>query len=216
MRIGIIGSGHVGMTIADGALRAGHEVRIGARDPSKPELGVWAQGAGEQGDVVGIEEAGAFGELLVNATTGTGSVDALRTAGADNLAGKTLIDIGNAVQRTDKGMVLTHPSDDSLAEEIQREFPDLRVVKALNTMHREVMTTPDSVAGDHAVFICGNDEAAKDQVRGLLGEWGWKGENIVDLGDLHAARGMEMFVIFWVDLYAAVDRELFNLAVVRA
>jgi 8-hydroxy-5-deazaflavin:NADPH oxidoreductase len=216
MRIGIIGSGHVGRTIADGALRGGHEVRIGAREPGKTELTDWADAAGDAGEVVGIEEAAAFGALLVNATTGTGSVDALRAAGSGNLGGKTLIDIGNAVEQTDNGMVLAHPSDDSLAEEIQREFPDLRVVKALNTMHREVMTTPEALPGDHTVFICGDDSVAKDEVRGLLAEWGWKEENILDLGGLRAARGLEMFVILWVDLFAALDRQLFNVAVVRA
>jgi hypothetical protein len=196
VRIGIIGAGNVGKTIAEGAERAGHEVKLGGR--------------GEQA------EAAEFGELIVNATDGDESLDALKAAGAENLAGKTLIDIANAGSSGSGGFVLTHPSDDSLAEEIQREFPDLRVVKSLNTMHREVMTDPEKLSGDHAVFVCGNDDAAKAEVRGLLEEWGWKPDDILDLGDLTAARGLEAFVVLWLKLYAAVDRELFNIAVIRA
>jgi predicted dinucleotide-binding enzyme len=215
MRIGIIGSGNVGRTIAGGALRSGHEVRLGARNPDKPELRDWLDDAGEGASLTEIAEAAEFGELLVNATDGNASIEALRVAGAENLAGKTLIDIANAGAGGPGGFVLSHPSEDSLAEEIQREFPDLRVVKSLNTMHREVMTEPDKLAGDHTVFVCGNDESAKTQVLGLLEEWGWTPDNILDLGDLTAARGLEAFVVLWLKLYAAVDRELFNVAVVR-
>jgi predicted dinucleotide-binding enzyme len=216
VRIGILGSGNVGRTIADGALAAGHEVRLGARSPDKPELREWVEGAGDKASLAGIEEAAEFGELLVNATEGDGSLDALRTAGADNLAGKTLLDIANAGSFDDRhNFVLTYANDDSLAEEIQRAFPDLRVVKALSTMHRVLMTEPDALPSPTTALICGDDEAAKSQVLGLLQGFGWKEENVIDLGDLTAARAMEMFVSLWVRLNSALDRELFGVAVVR-
>jgi predicted dinucleotide-binding enzyme len=216
MRIGIIGSGHVGRTIADGALRAGHQVRLGARVPEKPELRHWLEETGGAGSLSEIEDAAEFGRLLVNATTGDGSLEALRSAGAENLSGKTLLDIANAGTSGEHGFELTYVNDDSLAEEIQREFPDLRVVKALNTMHREVMATPDAVPGEHSVFICGNDDGAKAQVRQLLADFRWKDQNVIDLGDLSAARALEMFVPLWVRIYSALDGQLFNIGVVRA
>jgi 8-hydroxy-5-deazaflavin:NADPH oxidoreductase len=216
MRIGIIGSGNVGRTIADGALRAGHDVRLGARMPEKPELRDWLEQASEAASLSEIEGAAEFGELLVNATTGDGSLEALREAGEENLDGKALLDIANAGTSNEHGFELTYVNDDSLAERIQSEFPDLRVVKALNTMHREVMAAPEKVPGDHTVFICGNDDEAKSQVRELLGDFRWKDENVIDLGDLTAARALEMFVPLWVRLYSALDGQLFNIAVVRA
>jgi 8-hydroxy-5-deazaflavin:NADPH oxidoreductase len=216
MRIGIIGSGNVGRTIADGALRAGHQVRLGARMPERPELRDWLEEASEAASLSEIDGAAEFGELLVNATTGNGSLEALAGAGEENLAGKTLLDIANAGTSTEHGFELSYVNNDSLAERIQAGFPDLRVVKALNTMHREVMATPEKIPGDHAVFICGNDGEAKAQVRELLGDFRWREENVIDLGDLTAARALEMFVPLWARLYAALDRQLFNIAIVRS
>lgn len=217
MRIGIIGSGNVGRTIADGALRAGHQVKLGARSPDNPELREWLGGAGEGAGLGEIAEAAEFGELLVNATQGDRSLGALRSAGPESLAGKTLLDIANAGSFDEHhNFVLTYANDDSLAEEIQTTFPDLRVVKALSTMHRELMTNPGALPADTTALICGNDEEAKAEVLGLLQDFGWKPENVIDLGDLSAARAMEMFVSLWVRLNAALDRQLFGLAVVRS
>ena len=186
MRIGIIGSGHVGRTIADGALRAGHQVRLGARVPERDELRDWLESAGAEAGLCEIEGAAEFGELLVNATTGNGSLEALESAGAEDLAGKTLLDIANAGESNEHGFELTY------------------------------VATPDRVAADHNVFICGNDDEAKAQVRELLADFRWKDENVIDLGDLTASRALEMFVPLWVRLYSALDGELFNIAVVRA
>jgi predicted dinucleotide-binding enzyme len=197
VRIGIIGAGNVGRTIAEGAERAGHEVKLGGR--------------GEQA------QAAEFGELLVNATDGDESLDALRAAGAENLAGKTLLDIANAGSFDEQhNFVLTYANDDSLAEQIQRAFPALRVVKALNTMHRLLMTDPGALPADTTALICGNDDAAKAEVVGLLEDFGWRPENVIDLGDLTAARATEMFVALWVRLNSALNRQLFGVSVVRS
>jgi 8-hydroxy-5-deazaflavin:NADPH oxidoreductase len=215
MRIGIIGSGNVGRTIGDGVLRSGHEVRLGARQPEKPELREWLEGAGEGASLGEIADAAEFGELLVNATDGDGSLDALSAAGAENLSGKTMLDIANAGRSIDGGFELTYVNDDSLAEEIQRQFPDLRVVKGLNTMTRHLMAEPGNLPADHTALICGNDDAAKGEVRSLLEGFGWKPDNILDLGDLSAARALEMLVPLWARLYSALGSELFQIEVVR-
>jgi hypothetical protein len=216
MQIGIIGSGGVGRTIADGALRAGHEVKLGARSPGKPELEEWLAGAGDGASLGGIHEAAEFGELLVNATDGSGSLDALQAAGAENLAGKTLLDIANAGSFDENhSWVLTYANDNSLAQEIQRAFPDLRVVKALNTMHRILMVDPAALPADTTALMCGDHDEAKAEVLGLLEDFGWKRENVIDLGALSAAPAMEMFVSLWVRLNGALDRQLFGVAVVR-
>jgi predicted dinucleotide-binding enzyme len=104
----------------------------------------------------------------------------------------------------------------TLGEQIQRAFPDTRVVKALNTMNFEVMVQPSLVPGDHNVFLCGNDGVAKREVTERLCEWfGWKKENIIDLGDISAARGMEMFLPLWLRLWSALGTGHFNIRVVR-
>jgi predicted dinucleotide-binding enzyme len=115
MRIGIIGSGNVGRTIADGALSSGHEVRLGGRHPEKQELRDWLDGASDGASLGDIESAADFGELLVNATDGDGSLEALGAAGEENLAGKTLLDLANAGRSTEHGFELTYVNDDSLA-----------------------------------------------------------------------------------------------------
>ena len=116
-------------------------------------------------------------------------------AGAEQLAGKVLVDVANPLDMS-KGMppTLTVCNDDSLGESIQRAFPEVRVVKALNTVTAAVMVAPQLVSGDHTIFICGNDDGAKAQARGLLEEFGWSAGSILDLGDIAAARGMEMYL----------------------
>jgi predicted dinucleotide-binding enzyme len=141
---------------------------------------------------------------------------ALRQAGAAHLRGKMLIDVANPLDMS-TGMPpsLTVCNTDSLGEQVQREFPDTRVVKALNTMNCDVMVQPSLVPGDHNVFLCGNDAAAKSEVTERLYEWfGWKKEDIIDLGDITAARGTEMFLPLWLRLWSAVGTPHFNIQVV--
>ena len=159
-------------------------------------------------------EAAAHGEALVNATAGGASIDALDQAGAANLAGKLLLDVANALDFS-HGMPpsLLVANTDSLGEQIQRAFPDAKVVKALNTMTAAVMVNPDAVAnGDHHVFICGDDPGAKAQATELLARFGWR--NVVDLGDITAARGTEMVLPIWLRLMGALRTPMFNFKVV--
>jgi predicted dinucleotide-binding enzyme len=202
MRIGVLGTGIVGRTIARALAERGHEVRVGSRS------------AGDH--AVEFADAAAFGEVVFNCTNGAATLDALAAAGEENLAGKLLIDVTNALDFSGGGPALFTPSTDSLGERIQREFPSARVVKALNTMNCSVMVDPASVPGDHVAFVCGDDAEAKEQARGLLGEFGWPAERVIDLGDITGARGTEMYVILWVRLMGATGGPQFNIAVASA
>jgi 8-hydroxy-5-deazaflavin:NADPH oxidoreductase len=201
MRIGVLGTGMVGRAISGKLAELGHDVRVGSRT------------AGD-GKVV-FADAAAHGELVFNCTAGSASLEALTAAGADNLDGKTLIDVSNALDFSGGGPALFVDTTESLGERIQAAFPAARVVKAFNTMNCTVMVDPASVPGEHVVFVCGNDDAAKAEARALLGEIGWPDERIVDLGDITGARGTEHYVMLWVRLMGVVGGAQFNIAVNR-
>lgn len=104
---------------------------------------------------------------------------------------------------------------ESLGERIQAAVPEARVVKSLNTMTASVMVEPSRVQGDHDVFVCGNDDAAKGEMSELLRSFGWEPERIVDVGDITGARGAEMYVVLWIQLYGALGTGQFNIHVAR-
>jgi predicted dinucleotide-binding enzyme len=162
-------------------------------------------------------DTASFGEMLMNCTSGGASLDVLKLCGAQNLNGKILIDISNPLDFS-KGFPpsLSVCNTDSLGEQIQRAFPELKVVKALNTLNASVMINPSLVPGDHNLFICGNDEAAKVTVVNLLKEFGWKEKNILDMGDITNARATEMLLPIWVRLYGKMQTPLFNFNIVKA
>jgi 8-hydroxy-5-deazaflavin:NADPH oxidoreductase len=201
MRIGVLGTGMVGRAISGKLAELGHDVRVGSRT------------AGD-GKVV-FADAAAHGEVVFNCTNGAASLEALAAAGADNLDGKLLIDVSNALDFSGGGPALFTDTTDSIGERIQAAFPAARVVKAFNTMNCSVMVDPASVPGDHVVFVCGNDDAAKAEARALIGEIGWPDEQIIDLGDITGARGTEHYLMLWVRLMGAVGGPQFNIAVNR-
>ncbi|MGV9215979.1 NADPH-dependent F420 reductase [Micromonospora sp. RB23] len=217
MRIAVLGTGSVGQAIAARTAELGHQVTIGTRDVAATRAGAYAAWAAEHPGV-GLETmaaAAAEAELVVNATSGTGSLPALTAAGAANLAGKVLLDIANPL---DFGAgfppTLTVDDSESLAERIQREFPEAKVVKSLNTLTAELMVRPRQLAdGDHSVFVSGDDAEAKRIVTGLLVSFGHT--DVIDLGDLSTARGTEMLMPLWLRLYGRLDTALFNVKVVR-
>jgi hypothetical protein len=202
VRIGVLGTGVVGTTIAGKLRELGHDVLIGSRT------------AGE--NAVPFADAAAHGELVFNCTNGNASLDALSAAGAENLAGKVLVDVANALDFSQGRPPLVGVStSDSLGEQIQRAFPEARVVKALNTVNANVMVDPGVVPGEHDLFISGNDEQAKAQVAELLQSFGWPAERILDLGDITAARAQELYVTLWVRLIGVAGGASFNIRVVR-
>jgi predicted dinucleotide-binding enzyme len=214
MKIGVLGSGVVGQTIAGKLARLGHQVTVGTRDPQK--LQEWKQQTGENVEVSSFTDAAASAEILFNATSGFGALPALELAGADNLRDKIVIDISNPLDFSNGfPPTLSVVNDDSLGEQIQRTFPDAKVVKGLNTVTAALMVNPGQLAdGDHHLFICGNDSEAKAETIRLLKEWfGWK--NIIDMGDITMARGTEMMLPLWLRLYGKFGNPMFNFKLVQ-
>jgi predicted dinucleotide-binding enzyme len=217
MRIGVLGTGSVGQTLAGKLVELGHEVRMGSREAGNERAVDWAGAAGDRASEGDFADAAGFAELVVNATAGSASIEALRSAGPTALAGKVLLDVANPLDFS-KGMppTLTVSNDDSLGEQIQREFPDALVVKSLNTVNAAVMVDPGSLPEPHTMFVCGDDEAAKAEVLELLEGFGWPRADVLDLGDISAARGMEMYLPLWVRLYGATGTPALNIKVIRA
>src|SRR5262245_10456493 len=165
MRIAVLGTGMVGNTIASKLVRIGHRIMVGSRTADSDAGQEWLRSVGGQARIGDFADAAAFGEIVFDCTNGAHALGALRQAGAANLRGKILIQVGNPLD-TGNGLPpsLTVCNTDSLGEQVQREFPDTRVVKALNTVNCDVMVDPVRVPGDHDLFICGNDPAAKREV----------------------------------------------------
>jgi predicted dinucleotide-binding enzyme len=211
MRITVVGTGAVGRTLGTALAALGHDVVIATRDPEatrgRPE---WDGGLPP---LVPMPGAADDAELVVNATAGTVSLDALRAVG--DLAGKVVLDVSNPLDFS-AGFppTLAVKDTDSLAEQLQRGLPGARVVKALNTMTAGVMLEPGLVGnGDTTVFVAGDDEEAKGVVTGLLEAAGWR--DVLDLGPLEAARGLEMWLPLWLRIMGALGTASFNLKIVR-
>jgi predicted dinucleotide-binding enzyme len=218
MKIGVLGTGAVGTTIATALDRAGFSVCMGSRTSENPRAAEWRHSAGESASNGTFADAARFGEILFNCTAGGASLDALRMAGDENLREKVLIDVANPLDYS-AGMppTLSVCNTDSLAEQIQRAFPELLVVKSLNTMNCKVMVDPSRVAGAHNVFLSGNDANAKSRVAALLSDaFNWPVTSIVDLGDISTARGTEMLLPVWIRLWAALGTADFNFHVAGA
>lgn len=227
MKYGILGTGMVGQTLATKLADLSHEVMIGTRDVTRtmartePDaygnlpFGAWK--AQHPHVLVGtFAQAAAFGELVVNTTAGSNSLEALKMIDPQSLSDKILIDVANPLDFS-HGMPpsLSIVNTDSLGEQIQRAFPHAKVVKTLNTMHTTLMVNPEWLAnGEHDVFVCGNDAEAKAQVMELLTNgFGW--QDVIDLEDITAARGLEMLVPLWLRLWDTLKTPLFNFKVVR-
>ncbi len=201
MQIAVLGTGMVGQAIAGKLVGLGHHVMLGARQAGGEKARAWAAAAGASAREGTFDDAARFGEIVVNATNGAAALDALAAAGAENLAGKVLIDVANPLD-TSHGAppTLSVCNTDSLGEQIQRAFPDARVVKTLNTMNAAVMVNPGLVPGPHTVFVSGEDAEAKARVAELLGSFGWPAVDIRDLGGIATARGTEMYLPLWLSL----------------
>lgn len=226
MNYGILGTGMVGQAISAKLTELGHGVMVGTRDVAEtlartapdgygnPAFRVWHQ-QHPQVKLGTFAEAAAYGEVIVNATNGQATLNALELAGEGNLKRKILIDIANPLDFS-QGMppTLAVCNDDSLAEQIQRTFPDAKVVKTLNTMNAMLMVNPALLAGDHDVFVSGNDAEAKAWVTALLKDgFGWK--SVIDLGDISTARGTEMLLPIWIRLFGVFQTPVFNFKIVR-
>ena len=216
MKIAVLGTGSVGNTIGSKLVELGHSVMMGSRTANNDKAKTFVEKHKGKASAGTFADAAAFGETIINCTAGGGSLEALRLAGESNLKGKVLVDLANSLDFS-KGMPpsLSVVNTTSLAEEIQKAFPETKVVKALNTMWCGIMVNPGMINGsDHSTFICGNDESAKARTKELLKEFGWQEKNILDLGDLTAARGTEMYLPLWLRIYGATKSGAFNIKIV--
>jgi len=194
MKVGVLGSGGVAETLASGFLKHGHAVKVGSRSPEK--LNGWV-GKNPGGTAGTFAEAAAFGELLVLAVKGTAAAEALKLAEAGNLAGKTVIDACNPIADAPpvNGLLKFFTDlDRSLMEDLQEKFPAAHLVKAFNSVGAPAMVNPNFKGGRPSMFICGNDAGAKEQVRGVLDQFGWETE---DMGGAEAARAIEPLCMLW-------------------
>ena len=228
MNITILGTGMVGQTVASKLMELGHTVTMGTRNPAETkQRNQVNQITGESFSdwfekhkgikLVKLEESALDTDLVINATSGHATIEVLKTVGESNLAGKVLLDIANPLDFS-KGMPpsLFVSNTNSLGEQIQENFPQLKVVKSLNTMNTYIMVHPESIPGDHSVFVSGNDDKAKEQVTGLLKSIGWKQQNIIDLGDITTARGTEMLLPIWLRLWGTLGHANFNFQIQQA
>jgi predicted dinucleotide-binding enzyme len=207
--IGILGTGRVAQALGSKLVAAGRQVVLGSRDPDarRPDAlpGV---------KIVSHREAAAAAGVLVNALPGDATLDALTAIGEAPLFGKVLLDVANAIDFRNGRIDLLYPNG-SLAEEIQKRLPATRVVKSLNTMSTLVMVNPTELSGPSTIFLSGDDAAAKDVVKDLLGDLGWPAEWILDLGDISTARGPEHAMPLLAAVFGALGTPRINLAVVR-
>ena len=228
-KIAILGTGNVGRTYASKFIALDYDVMIGTRNVSEkladntkdvygsPVFSEWHT-LNQKVRLGTFKEAVAFGEIILNATKGTNSINALKMADINDLKGKILIDISNPLDFS-KGMPPTLlpelSNTNSLGEEIQKTFPDVKVVKTLNTMWAGLMVNPAMIGGgDHTVFISGNDSVSKEKVKEILKSFGWKESNILDLGDISTARGTEMYLPLWLRIFGAKNNGAFNIKIV--
>lgn len=215
MNIGILGTGTVGQTIGAKLLELGHAVCMGSRTSDNEKAKEFASKDPLRSSAGTFATAAAFGEIIFNCTAGAGSLEAVLSTG-DGLKNKILIDLANPLDFSN-GMppTLSVCNTGSLGESIQSALPHTQVVKALNTTWCGSMVNPGMINnGDHHTFICGNDALAKDKVNHMLQSFGWKESHILDLGDLTAARGMEMYLPLWLRIYGTTKNGAFNIQIV--
>jgi predicted dinucleotide-binding enzyme len=195
MKFGVLGSGTVGQTLAAGFLKHGHEAMIGTREPAR--LADWNKN-NPKARVGSPSEAAAFADVIVLAVKGDAAAKALQGAGKANLSGKTVIDTCNPIADAppDHGVLqfFTGPNQ-SLMEQLQKEFSDAHFVKAFNSVGAPEMVNPQFAGGiKPTMFICGNDEGAKKTVTGILDQFGWE---IADMASAESARAIEPLCMLW-------------------
>jgi predicted dinucleotide-binding enzyme len=201
-RVGVLGSGEVGRRLAAGFRSRGHDVMIGSRDPSKPELREWVSGDGAGVEPGTFAQAAEHGELLALAVLGDAADEAIADARPGNFTGKVVIDAMNPLDFSGGfPPKLSISGEDSLGERVQRSLPGARVVKAFNTIGNAYFVDPKFGDGEPTMLIAGDDEGAKRTVRDVLADFGWL--DTVDIGDIEGSRELEAICIAWVKIGGA-------------
>ncbi|MCC6476660.1 NAD(P)-binding domain-containing protein [bacterium] len=227
MKIGILGTGMVAQSLAPKLVELGHDVLLGTRDVKEslartgtngwghPEFGDWHK-QNSHIKVGTFADAAVHGELVMNACSGHGSLPALKAAGANNLNGKILVDISNPLDFSNGfPPSLFVGNTDSLGEQIQREYPSVKVVKTLNTVNAMLMTNPNMLGGgDHTIFVSGNDAQAKEAVIDFLkSQFGWR--DVIDFGDITNARATESYLHLWIRMFGQFQNPMVTIKVLK-
>jgi predicted dinucleotide-binding enzyme len=217
MKVAVLGTGMVGATIATKLIECAHEMTMGARTGNNEKAAAWARSAKGNARAATFRDAALASTVVFNCTRGDASLEALNAAGKDALNGKLLIDVANPLHIA-PGVPpsLTVCNTDSLGEQIQRAFPAVKVVKALNTLTAPLMVNPRALRNDHVLPMCGNDAAAKSVAAGILKQFGWKDAELLDLSPIQSSRGMEAWLLMWVQLWGKLGTHMFNVQLVRA
>jgi 8-hydroxy-5-deazaflavin:NADPH oxidoreductase len=212
--VGVLGTGMVALALVGRLSDLGYDVWVGARSADSQSLEPFAEIKGVR--TGSFADAAAASDLLINATNGRNSVSALTMAGAANLAGKPVIDVSNDLEPVEGDFSRPMASiENSIGRRLQEEFPKAHIVKSLNTMNNKIMVNPSLVPGDHVVFVSGDDAGAKARVTALLQSFGWRPQQIVDLGGIDTAVGPEMAMALWMKVLIArgFDAPPFNWAI---
>lgn len=237
MNIAVLGTGMVGRAIAAKLHEKDNTVFMGTRDVAAKKQRTanneteggddWSKAPDNSAfnnwhdDHSNIElrtfaDAAKDATIVFNCSSGLNSLKVLALAGAENLNGKILVDIANPLDFSNGMPPTLNPTNtDSLAEQIQAAYPNLKVVKTLNTMNGNLMVNPSMIDKPHNVFVSGNDDDAKATVKELLHSFGWEKDSIIDLGNITTARGAEMILPMWLNLYGVLGTPEFNFHIQR-
>ncbi|WP_299705394.1 NAD(P)-binding domain-containing protein [uncultured Pontibacter sp.] len=214
--IAVLGTGMVGNTIGTKLIKLGYNVMMGSRSATNEKALAWVEANGANASAGTFEDAARFGELIFNCTKGEAALEVFKMADIENFKGKTIIDISNPLDFS-KGMppslIPELSNTNSLGEKIQKLLPEANVVKTLNIVNCEVMVDAKKSGGDPTMFMSGNSAEAKEEVKGMLQQFGWT--DIIDLGDITTARGTEMMLPIWIRTWMATGNGYFAFKIVR-
>ena len=215
-KIGVFGTGVVGNTIGTKLIQLGYKVMMGSRTAANEKAASWVEANGKNASAGTFKDAAAFGEIIFNCTKGDAALEIFNQAGTENFEGKVIVDVSNPLDFS-KGMppslIPQYTNTNSLGEEIQKLLPEANVVKTLNIVNCEVMVNAKKAGGEPTMFLSGNNAEAKEKVKALLDQFGWK--DIIDLGDISTARGTEMLLPLWLRTYMATGNGYFGFKIVR-
>ncbi len=215
-KIGVFGTGEVGKTIATKLIELGYEVKMGSRTATNETALEWAKQNGENATVGTYADAANFGDIIFNCTKGEIALSVFELAGIEKFSGKIIVDISMPLDLS-KGFPFTllpqYINTTSIAEEIQKLLPEAKVTKSLNIVNSDLMAHPERGAEDTTMLLCGNDAQAKEEIKTILTQFGWK--DILDLGEIVAARGMEMFAPMWLYVFQSTQNMNFTFKINR-
>lgn len=193
-KIGIIGSGVVAKALGNGFLKHNYEVMLGTRDTAK--LAEWKEKGGAHAHTGSFEDAAKFGKIVVLAVKGSAAASAVEEAGPQNLQWKTVIDTTNPISAAppENGVIrFSTGLDESLMEQLQTRFPEIHFVKSFNSVGNAYMVNP-AFKEQPTMFICGNNDDAKSEVKSILDQFGW---DVADMGKATGARAIEPLCMLW-------------------